>query len=50
MKIKFSDLAVGQQFTCNGNRYVKHSYRTAQFVDFNRWSFFGKSDICEVEK
>jgi hypothetical protein len=41
----FKDLSVGDTFTCNGNRCLKVSTRTAQLLDFGRVFYFGMSEL-----
>ena len=42
--ITFRALPIGAQFTCNGNRCIKTSRRTAQLVDYNRTFYFGSTE------
>lgn len=36
----FRALPVGAHFTCNGNRCIKKSSRTAQLIDYGRVFYF----------
>ena len=36
----FCTLPVGAHFTCNGNRCIKKSSRTAQLIDYSRIFYF----------
>ena len=42
---RFEDIAVGTRFDYNGNAWIKQSTRTAYLIEFNRWFYFGASDI-----
>ncbi len=46
----FKDIPVGDEFSLNGNRWVKKSTRTASIIkplEFTgTWFYFGKKDLC----
>ena len=46
--VTFRALPVGAHFTCNGNRCIKKSSRTAQLVDYKRTFYFGKTEVVAI--
>lgn len=46
----FKDIAIGATFTCNGNKCIKKSTRTALIVDYNKVFYYsGNTLIKPVE-
>jgi hypothetical protein len=53
----FSQLAIGQRFTCNGNPYTKRSSRTANVGEGHpahregaqRWFYFRQHELVKVQ-
>lgn len=46
--ITFRALPVGAHFTCNGNRCVKQSPRTANLVDYKRVFYFRGVEVVTI--
>lgn len=46
--ITFRALPVGAHFTCNGNRCVKQSTKTARLVDYNRVFYFRGVEVVGI--
>ena len=46
--IYFAELPLKTEFILNGNRCVKRSSRTLFLVEFNRWFYTGKNELCIV--
>jgi hypothetical protein len=46
--MSFSQIAIGSQFTCNGNICIKKSSRTALLIAYGRTFYFSKNDRCGV--
>lgn len=44
----FDELPPKAEFVLNGNKCVKRSTRTADLVEYNRWFYFGKQELCIV--
>lgn len=44
----FKELPAKTVFNYNGNRCVKQSTRTAKYIDYKHWFYFGQNDLCVV--
>ena len=44
----FNELPVKCEFSLNGNKCKKRSTMTAELIEFNRWFYFSKHDLCVV--
>lgn len=49
-KITFSEVPIGAEFFCNGNRCVKVSSRTADLQEYGRRFYFGMRELVTVSK
>ena len=48
MRVKFSQVRVGELFNCNGNLCLKCSTRTAEIISAGRVFYYGQADLCTI--